>query len=112
MSAPLELPTPPSANPLRAAGMVLPGLGHLLDGNRIVGLGMILLAGELLWAAVIGLPQAGHLLVSPTSPMFAAHPWVAALTWLLVRGTHEERMACAVRRIEGMMESMSTRAHI
>jgi peptide/nickel transport system permease protein len=73
----------PSTTP-RAAGMVLPGLGHLLSGERIVGVGMLLLSSELLWATAIGFPQLGALLTSPTSPMFRLHPWIAVLTYVLV----------------------------
>ena len=48
------------------AGYVIPGLGHLLVGERITGIGIMLLFGLWLWAGISGLPRLGEMFAGPS----------------------------------------------
>ena len=63
------------------AGYVIPGLGHLLVGERITGIGLMLLFALWLWAAVSGLPRVGEMFSEPGGMLTKLHPFVALVTW-------------------------------
>lgn len=67
------------------AGLVLPGLGHLLTGKFTVGIGLLLLDGILLWAAIAGFPRLGDVLFSPTGAI-VKHAVLSLLTFFAVAG--------------------------
>lgn len=73
---------PISAPPVTRAGLVVPGLGHLLVGEWIVGTGMLLLDAVLLVSARSGFPRFGALLFDGTSGGVVIHPIVALASWL------------------------------
>ena len=81
---PQKTPSPaaaPTPSPLAWAGMVLPGLGHLLTGRVLDGLGMLSLTSIALWS----LSRLGQLLpqlIVPGQPLMKIHPWVALLSLL------------------------------
>jgi peptide/nickel transport system permease protein len=60
------------------AGMVLPGLGHLLTGAWVDGVGYLSLTGVLLWA-VAGTGRLLDRLGAPGTPEFRLHAWVAVV---------------------------------
>jgi peptide/nickel transport system permease protein len=62
-----------------AAGLLFPGLGHLLIGRPIQGLGLMSQVGVLLWAAVAGFPRIGAVL-APEGRLLI-HPVVAIFCW-------------------------------
>ena len=69
--------------PTRArAGLLLPGLGHLLLGEWIEGIGLLALTAELLLAGS-GLPSILPKLHLPGNGAFALHPFLALLTLAL-----------------------------
>ena len=69
---------------LRAkAGIVLPGLGHLLAGEVIEGIGLLALTMVFVYAGVHGFPQLDVLLARPGTPTFRIHPYVALTAWFL-----------------------------
>lgn len=65
------------------AGMLLPGLGHLLSGRVLEGLGLLAILATLLWAAATGGPRLESLLRPPGTPLFLIHPWAASSGWLV-----------------------------
>lgn len=62
------------------AGLVLPGLGHLLTGEYIVGMGLLGLDGILLWAAVSGFPRIGEV-TGFTELLLSWHGIIATIAW-------------------------------
>ena len=71
---------PPPA-PQAWAGMVIPGLGHVLTGRLLDGFGMLPLSLLSLWA-LARLPHLLGQLTSPSNPQFTVHPWVGLLSLL------------------------------
>ena len=63
-----------------AAGLLAPGLGHLLSGQWLDGAGMLALTAILAWAAASASRLSGQLLL-PGHPRFLLHPWAALLAW-------------------------------
>lgn len=82
MSAVVPAP-PPTPSVLARLGLVLPGLGHLLTGDPVIGLGMIALDGLLAWSAVHGFPRAPELLFGPGGRILL-HPVIALASWPIV----------------------------
>jgi len=85
MSTQKKFKTVPPPAPTAWAGMLFPGLGHLLTGKILDGFGLMSLTFLTFWS----LSQAGHLagqLTSPGTPQFAIHPWVALLSMLVGAG--------------------------
>ena len=80
--------TPNTATPAAAkAGLVVPGLGHVLTGDWINGLGLISYMLLLLWALVGGWGRFGDLLFpEAVDGGFQIHPWVALITMFAVAG--------------------------
>ncbi len=74
-------PTPP----LAWAGVVLPGLGHLLTGDVVHGAGMLLLLGVWLWAGA-GLGRLHELLWPTEDGRLAWHPVLSLLSWAGMAG--------------------------
>lgn len=82
MSSPkLVVPTPP---PQAWAGMLLPGLGHLLTGRILDAFGLMSLTGLTLW----GVARMPHLagLLAVTGPDAALHPFIALASLFIVGG--------------------------
>jgi peptide/nickel transport system permease protein len=73
---------PPSTAPAGARlGLLLPGLGHLLAGEWLLGVGLIGLVAQLGWAVIAGLPRLGALLGSHgTSSAWQWHAMLATAT--------------------------------
>ncbi|HJN76734.1 MAG TPA: ABC transporter permease [Myxococcota bacterium] len=70
---------------MKKAGLVLPGLGHLLSGDAINGVGLMLYVGLLAWSAIAGFPRLPELLFPPPEAGgFQLHPWVALASWILI----------------------------
>lgn len=67
------------------AGAAVPGLGHLLTGQLVDGVGLLLVTGVLGWAAV-NTPRLVGRLSGPGVPAFAWHPWVALVAFLATAG--------------------------
>ncbi len=65
--------------PLAKAGLVLPGLGHLLTGYTVIGIGMLWLTSITVWAAVAGFPRIGSILVDPTNSVFSVYGALSAV---------------------------------
>ncbi len=74
------------APPLTLAGLALPGLGHLLVGEVLVGCGLLSLLGAWVWAAVAGMPRLGDVLYSAGGGRLAIHSVVAVVTWVATAG--------------------------
>jgi len=74
------------APPLTRAGLILPGLGHLVVGELVVGLGMLMVDGLLAWSALAGFGRLGELLLPGTGSSIALHPVIALLTWVVTAG--------------------------
>ena len=66
------------------AGLVVPGLGHLLSGQVIEGVGLIALTVVLVYAGIHGFAQLDVLLARPGTPTFRIHPYVALTGWFLI----------------------------
>ncbi|MDG1479968.1 MAG: ABC transporter permease [Myxococcota bacterium] len=84
MSQPASKPTltaVPVPPPTAWAGIVWPGLGHVLTGRPLDGFGLMALSGVIFWA-LIRLGDLAPQLLSPTNPMFRIHPWVSLLSML------------------------------
>ena len=77
--------TTPTPSPRSRAGLVLPGLGHLLCGQPAHGTGLLILTGIVLWA-LVGVPRLVERIHLPQSPDFALHPWVAMVIFGLMVG--------------------------
>jgi peptide/nickel transport system permease protein len=73
--------TPPP--PATRAGLVLPGLGHLLVGDWTVGVGLLAIDVLLIWSAIAGFPRIGTLLFGPGGALMI-HPVVALASWPIV----------------------------
>jgi peptide/nickel transport system permease protein len=66
------------------AGLVVPGLGHLLGGSRWLGASLMLYTLVLAVAAVTGARKVPSLLfASAAEGGFSLHAWLAVATWLL-----------------------------
>ncbi len=80
--------TPKTATPAAAkAGLVFPGLGHLLTGDDINGLGLMSYMLILLWALAGGWGRFGSLLFpEAVDGGFQIHPWVALITMFVTAG--------------------------
>lgn len=76
-----------TAPPQARAGLVLPGLGHLLLGEWITGIGLLALLGLWVGAGVHGVPRFGELLFAGSGGGMLIHPLVAILTWVGLGGT-------------------------
>jgi len=74
-----------TAPPLSRAGLALPGLGHLLLGEWVSGLGLLLLDALLVGAAVSGFPRIGEVLV-PGDAGMSIHAVLALATWPILAG--------------------------
>jgi len=72
---------PPPA--ITRIGLVVPGLGHLLVGEAIVGIGLLSLDLLLVWSAWAGFPRLGSLLFGPGGSLLI-HPIVALAAWPLL----------------------------
>ncbi len=70
-----------TSSPLAWAGLVAPGLGHLLTGRKIHGVGL-LLSTSLVFMGAAGFPRLLERLAAPGGPDFAIHPYVALLSYL------------------------------
>lgn len=70
------------APPQTRAGLALPGLGHLLVGEWIVGIGLLALDVLLFWSALAGFPRLGAVLFSGPAGSLAAHPVLACFSWV------------------------------
>lgn len=75
------------APPSTRAGLVLPGLGHLLVGEWTHGFGLLALDGLLFTAAASGFPRLGDILFSGRAGAIALHPVIALLTWVALAAT-------------------------
>lgn len=78
----LEVKPPPAQ---AWAGAAAPGLGHLLTGQLVDGVGLLLLTFILGWAGV-NFPRLVGRLAFPGVPEFGWHPWVALLTFVGTAG--------------------------
>jgi peptide/nickel transport system permease protein len=75
-------------NPMTRLGLVLPGAGHLLTGDWLVGVGLITLVGQLFWAAAAGFPRIGSV-VFPIAPgahvsQTSTHGAVSVAAWVAI----------------------------
>jgi peptide/nickel transport system permease protein len=76
----------PPAAPARArAGLLLPGLGHLLHGELVVGTGLVGLVLLLGWAAVAGAPRLGEV-TGLTELQLSWHGLIATASWFGIAG--------------------------
>ena len=75
-----------TAPPLARAGLALPGLGHLLVGELVVGSGLLLLDAILAWAAISGGPRAADILFGGPSGSVSPHGLLALASWPIVAG--------------------------
>lgn len=73
-----------SAPPATRAGLVLPGLGHLLVGEWIVGIGMLALDVLLFLSARLGFPRIGELVFGGITGQLLIHPVIALAFWLVL----------------------------
>lgn len=82
---PQPTPTPPlpRAPSIARAGLVLPGLGHVLTGDLANGVPLLMQTWLLVWSVVAGGPRLRELLF-PTSQEGGTqlHPWVALVGWV------------------------------
>jgi peptide/nickel transport system permease protein len=74
------------AAPLTRLGLVLPGLGHVLDGQLVIGFGLLLLDFVLVWAAVAGFPRLGEVIFSGAGGQVAWHAIVSLFSWAAILG--------------------------
>ncbi len=72
--------------PVTRVGLVLPGLGHLLDGHYVLGFGLLALDAVLIWAAAAGFPRINEVVFSADGGQLAWHAVVALLSWALLVG--------------------------
>ncbi len=69
--------------PARAwAGLLLPGLGHLLVGQWVPALGTLALLGTLGWASIAGFPRLGSILLQGPGSVPSLHVVVAITSWI------------------------------
>lgn len=68
------------------AGLVLPGLGHLLSGDVVHGIGLMLIVAVWLWSAAAGFPRVAELLFPTQDGAVAWHPVLALLSWIGIAG--------------------------
>ncbi|MCB9665186.1 MAG: ABC transporter permease [Alphaproteobacteria bacterium] len=91
----VEVPPPPPAARL---GLLVPGLGHLLTGDRIVGVGLLGVDAWLLWAAIAGFPRLGEV-TGLAGTRLSWHGLVALGTWaVLAAGAWGLAWRCAFPR--------------
>ena len=76
----IDARTAPPPPPLARAGLLWPGLGHLLTGDPIVGLGTMGMVGWLAIAAVAGLPRLGEV-TGATGIAWSIHGLLATGSW-------------------------------
>jgi peptide/nickel transport system permease protein len=81
-SARIAASTPMAAR----AGMVLPGLGHLLSGEVLTGVGLLIVDAELIWAAVAGFPRIDAVLFWGPLHQPGIHGFIALISWFVVAG--------------------------
>lgn len=67
------------------AGVALPGLGHLLTGQWVDGVGLLMVTFVVLWAGK-NFPTLIGRLSGPGVPEFAWHPWVALVAFVVMVG--------------------------
>lgn len=70
---------------VRRLGLIWPGLGHLLDGDRVEGVGLMTHTLILVWAGVAGFPRLKPMLF-PEMGTPELHPWVALVSWFALLG--------------------------
>lgn len=69
----------------KRAGLVFPGLGHLLTGDTVNGLGIMLYISLLIWSVVAGFGRLPELLFpAADAGGFQIHPWVALFSWIAI----------------------------
>jgi peptide/nickel transport system permease protein len=73
----MKAPPPPIRT---RAGLVIPGLGHLLVGEPVTGIGLMALDAVLLWAG-FGLVHVGSV-VYPPPGVLSVHGLIASIAWL------------------------------
>ncbi len=73
-----------TAPPITRAGLALPGLGHLLDGQLVVGGGLLLLDALLVHAAVMGFPRISDVVFGGPAGSLSYHGLVSVLCWPLL----------------------------
>jgi peptide/nickel transport system permease protein len=72
---------------IRKIGLVLPGLGHLLEKRWLDGICLLIYLLILAWAVGAGAGRFGLLLFPPpTAGGFALHPWVGLVSWFGATG--------------------------
>jgi len=71
-----------TAPSITRAGFVLPGLGHLLVGEVIVGTGLLSLDLLLFWSAAWGFPRIGEVLFSSGAGNLSIHAVISVVSWL------------------------------
>ncbi|MEQ1502637.1 MAG: ABC transporter permease [Myxococcota bacterium] len=74
-----------TAPPITRAGLGLPGLGHLLVGEWIVGIGLLVLDAVLVASGWLGFPRIGSLLIDEYGGL-SLHAVVALATWVGLAG--------------------------
>ena len=70
-----------SNNTVAKAGLVLPGLGHLLQGKLTPGIGMLSLLALLATSAVAGFTRIGSVMFSGQAGSLSIHAVVALVAW-------------------------------
>jgi peptide/nickel transport system permease protein len=63
------------------SGLVLPGLGHVLLGEVVIGIGLLALDGLWFWTTIAGLPRVKGLFIEANSKTDFIHITLALLTW-------------------------------
>ena len=76
-----------SAPPATKAGLVFPGLGHLMVGEWVHGSGIVLLTLVWLWAAVTGWPRLSEVLFILDGDRLSWHSALAFFSWFAIAGT-------------------------
>jgi peptide/nickel transport system permease protein len=103
----VERPPVPAA---AKAGLVLPGLGHVLTGHYITGFGWLGVDAILLWAAIAGFPRIGEV-TGLTGTTVSYHGLLANLLWFVFAGIAWWRAYLLVNPVElSEEERNSTRA--
>lgn len=85
-TAPIPPPAVPAATqaperpPQAWAGLLVPGLGHLLSGEAVTGVGL-LFSTTLVLASAVNFPRLLSRFAAYGTPDFAIHPYVALVSW-------------------------------